>query len=213
MKNVRAAGPLVVLFALGTLVAAGCGAKPTTGASQAASLPSVAGSPQAVGAEQPVKAEQNPAGDIPDSQAFVPFQSSAGGYTVDAPEGWARTTTADGVTFSDKLDGERIQVAQATAAPTAANARDSFVATLMKSGRAVQVSKVQDVQLPAGSAVLVAYSSNSEPDAVTGKQVRQENEAYLLFSNGKLATLTLWAPLGADNVDQWQRIVHSFRWV
>jgi hypothetical protein len=86
------------------------------------------------------------------------------------------------------------------------------VADLQRSGRAVQVNKVQDVQLPSGSAVLVDYSSNSDPDPVTGKQVRLEDNAYLFYKDGKLATLVVWAPQGADNVDQWQQMAQSFRW-
>ena len=68
------------------------------------------------------------------------------------------------------------------------------------------------VTLPGGNAILVDYTSNSEPDAVTGKQVRLENNAFIFYNNGKLATLTLWAPVGADNVDQWKRMSESFRW-
>jgi hypothetical protein len=68
------------------------------------------------------------------------------------------------------------------------------------------------VPLPAGPVVQLDYTSNSEPDPVTSKQVRLENNAYLFYKNGKLATLTLWAPLGADNVDQWQQMAQSFRW-
>jgi len=48
---------------------------------------------------------------------------------------------------------------------------------------------------------------------VTNKQVRLENNRYLFFHNGQLATLTLSAPVGADNVDQWARIAGSFKWV
>jgi hypothetical protein len=73
--------------------------------------------------------------------------------------------------------------------------------------------KVSDVQLPSGHAVLIVYTSNSDPNPVTGKQVRIENNSYLYFKNGTLATLTLWAPVGADNVDQWARISRSFKWV
>jgi len=69
------------------------------------------------------------------------------------------------------------------------------------------------VKLPGGNAVVVKYTSNSEPNAVTNKKVRLENETYLFFQNGKEAKVTLWAPQGADNVDQWQRMAKSFRWI
>lgn len=163
-------------------------------------------------AEQPLAPETNPPGDIPDNQAFITFSSATDGYQLQVPEGWGRTTTGTDVRFVDKLDGVQVTLASASAAPTAASAQTTQVADLQRSGRAVQVGKVQDVQLPAGPAVLLDYTSNSDPDPVTGKQVRLENSAYLFYKDGKVATVTLWAPLGSDNVDQWQQIAHSFRW-
>ena len=56
------------------------------------------------------------------------------------------------------------------------------------------------------------YASNSDPNPVTNKRIRVENETYVFFKNGKEAMLTVWAPQGADNVDQWQRMAKSFRW-
>lgn len=105
-----------------------------------------------------------------------------------------------------------MNVADEPNAITAATVKNKQAVELQKSGKAVQIAKVKDVQLPSGKAVAIAYTSNSEPDAVTGKQIRLENNSYLFFRNGKLATLRLWAPQGADNVDQWQRISRSFRW-
>jgi hypothetical protein len=162
--------------------------------------------------ETPVAPEKNPPGDIPDSQVFITYRPADGQYQLEVPEGWARSSQGSEVSFVDKLDGVKVAFGQASSAPTAASVQTNEVAALLKSGRAVQVDKVQDVQLPSGLAVLISYSSNSEPDPVTGKQVRLENNMYLYFHNGRLATLTLWAPLGADNVDQWQRISQSFRW-
>ncbi len=177
------------------------------------STPSAPPQASVVQNEKPVAPEKNPPGDIPDSQVFVAYRSAEGGYQLEVPEGWARSTQEADVSFVDKLDGVKVTITQAPAALTAASARTNEVATLLKSSRAVQVDKIRDVQLPAGAAVLVEYSSNSDPDPVTGKQVRLENNMYLFFQSGKLTTLTLWAPLGADNVDQWQRMAQSFRWL
>jgi hypothetical protein len=142
----------------------------------------------------------------------VVFASPSGGYLLQVPEGWARTDNGADVRFVSKLDGVQVAITSASTAPTAASVQASQVADLQRSGRAVQVNKVQDVQLPSGSAVLVDYSSNSDPDPVTGKQVRLEDNAYLFYKDGKLATLVAWAPQGADNVDQWQQMAQSFRW-
>lgn len=162
--------------------------------------------------EQPVAPEQNPPGDIPDTQAFVKYTSAAGSYEFEAPEGWARTESGPDVSFVDKLDGVTLTITDTASPVTAASVRNNQVAALQKSRRAVEVTAVKDVTLPGGAAVFIVYTSNSEPNSVTGKQVRLENNAYLFYKGGKLAILTMWAPLGADNVDQWQRMSQSFRW-
>lgn len=163
--------------------------------------------------EKPVAPEKNPPGDIPDNQAFVVYNSSLGGYKLEVPEGWARQANAKNVSFTDKLNGLEVVVTDQAQPLTAATVKAKQAVALEKAGRAVQIVNVKDVQLPSGKAVLVEYTSNSQPDAVTGKQIRLENNSYLFFKNGKLATLTLYAPQGADNVDQWQRISQSFRWL
>src|SRR6202165_4866228 len=40
--------------------------------------------------ETAVAPEVNPPGDIPDSQAFVTFKNSTGGYQLEVPEGWSQ---------------------------------------------------------------------------------------------------------------------------
>lgn len=176
--------------------------------------------PASTGTEAPITAsesavapEVSPAGDIPDTQAFVKYHSAAGGYELDVPEGWARTENGPAVTFVNKIDGVQVTVAPAAAAPTAASVQANEAKQIQSAGRAVAVANVTEVALPNGKAVLIKYQSNSEPNQVTNKQVRLENEAYVFFKNGKTATLTLWAPQGADNVDQWQRMSKSFRWL
>ncbi len=163
--------------------------------------------------ETPIAPENNPPGDIPDNQVFVSFASSAGGYKLDVPEGWARTANGANATFTDnKFNGVAVDVTNAAAAPTVASVRASVIPMLEQSGRAAQVQKVEQVSLPGGSAVRMTYTANSDPNTVTGKQIRLENERYIFFKNGNAATLTLSAPQGADNVDQWQRMAKSFAW-
>jgi len=171
--------------------------------SHACSLPPAAPSP-----------DSNPqVGDIPDTQVFVTYASSSGGYQLEVPEGWARSTRGTEVSFVEKLDGVQVSLAKASLAPTANSVSTNQAVTLEQSGQAIRNVCLQDVRLHGKPAVLMVYTSDSDPDPVTGKQVRLENNAYLFFKNGKLATLRLWAPLGADNVDQWKLISRSFRWV
>lgn len=169
-------------------------------------------SPRSVlAAETAVAPEKNPPGDIPDSQVFVVYASPLG-FSIKVPEGWARRDGVNGAVFSDKYNQIWIEAGTAGAAPTKASVTQNEAATLLKTGRAVVIRTVTDVTLPAGPAVRIAYTSNSEPNAVTGKQIRQENERYLFFKAGKLVSLDLAAPLGADNADQWKLMTDSFRW-
>jgi hypothetical protein len=152
--------------------------------------------------------EKNPPGDIPDDQVFVSYTSPVGGYSLKVPEGWARSEKGADVDFIDKLDGVAVAVASATATPTAKD----VVAGLAKPEKAVRLVSTKEIRLPAGQALLIKYESDSETNPVTNKRTRLENEAYVFYKNGKTATLTLWAPKGADNVDQWKLMSESFRW-
>jgi hypothetical protein len=169
------------------------------------------GSLPAFAAEKAVPAEKNPPGDIPDTQVFIDYTSPQG-FTIKVPEGWARSDRADGASFIDKLDGVVVSMSKADAAPTVESAKADYVQKLEATGRAIRVSAVKQVKLPAGAAIRIVYTSNSEPNAVTSKQVRLENERYLYFKDGKLVTLELYAPKGADNIDQWQLMSNSLRW-
>jgi hypothetical protein len=181
----------------------------TTACGSAVALAAM-GSP-AMAQEQPVATEKNPPGDIPDSQVFILYRSPLG-FSLKIPEGWARADRTDGASFADKYDSVDVSVASAAAAPTAESAVNNDVVALMKSARAAKVSAVKDVRLPAGPAVLIVYTSNSAPNAVTSKQIRIENNRYLYYRAGKLVTLDLSAPAGADNVDQWKLMSDSFHW-
>jgi hypothetical protein len=166
----------------------------------------------AIAAEKPLAPEKNPPGDIPDSQVFVNYASYQWGYEIEVPEGWARTTKGSNVIFTDKLDGLSVMVTNAPDAPNVESIRKNQAELLKKTGRAVRIRGIRNIRLSNGPALLMVYQSNSELDPVVNKQVRLENSSYFYYKNGKLAELRLWAPLGADNFDQWDRISNSFRW-
>jgi hypothetical protein len=161
--------------------------------------------------ETAVAPEKNPPGDIPDNQVFITYKSPQG-FSLKIPEGWARKEGTAGVLFADKYGRIEVTVAPSQTTPTAASTRNSEAADLGKSERAANISIVKDVKLPSGPAVQIIYTSNSDPNPVTNKQIRLENERYLIAHNGKLATLTMSAPAGADNADQWKLMADSFRW-
>ena len=165
------------ILALGV---AGCGGSSSSKGSNASTVN--AGAP-----------EVNPAGDIPDNQAFVAYAPPGGGYSVKVPEGWARTASGGATTFSDKLNSIRMETMATGSEPKPAG------------------SKVTRVTRKAGPAVLTTYLVQSKADAVTGKTRMNAVEQYAFAHKGKDVVLTLTGPKGADNVDPWKIVTDSLR--
>ena len=134
------------------------------------------------------------------------------GYSLKVPEGWARSGTPAAVSFASKLDGLSVNVPSMARQPTPDWARNTYARQLVDNGRAVSDVRVESLKRPAGTVLRISYRVNSEPNPVTSRQVRLEAQRYLFWKKGKLATLRLWAPAGADNVDQWKLMSESFRW-
>jgi hypothetical protein len=173
-------------------------------------VPSVA-SVFAASIEAPVAAEVSPAGDIPDNQVFVPFDSPAG-FSLQVPEGWARTDAGNQTVFTDKYNRISLEVRDLSQTLDLALVKAKLVPEIEQSGRAVKIQDILETKLNAGTAIRVIYESNSEPNAVTNKQVRLQDERFFFANGQKLVALDLSAPKGADNVDQWSLISSSFRW-
>jgi antitoxin (DNA-binding transcriptional repressor) of toxin-antitoxin stability system len=160
-------------------------------------------------AEVAVAPENNPPGDIPDSQVFIDYAGP--GFAVQVPEGWSRNDVAGGAVFTDKYNFVEISSAPASAAPTLDSVQAGVVVDMTADGRAVAVSRISQVTLQGGPAARIEYQSNSEPNAVTGKQIRLDRVRYLYFANGQVVTLDMAAPAGADNVDQWLLMANSVK--
>jgi PsbP len=195
------------------VAAAGCGgssanrtttraAQPTTTKPRATTV-SAPTSPGALQAEANAAA----AGDIPDNQIFLAFQSSHAGYSIKYPEGWAQQGSGRTVVFRDKNNLVRIVVARGKV-PNAGSVRDALAHL---GGVKVQVAP-QPVGLPTGRAVRVVYSTVSAPNAVTGKRVTLIVDRYYLSRAGRTAVIDLGTPQGVDNVDAYRLMIESFRW-
>jgi hypothetical protein len=211
---------LIATFVL-TLGLAACGgsggrygqASPPVGTTS----PSVSTPPPATGqtpvpTESPIPPEDHPPGDIPDDAQFVPYRSTAGGFAISVPEGWARTTSKGSVSFTDKLNTVVVTWNAAASAPTVASATADEVPQIEQSSRAFTLVDVSAGSLPAGPSVLVRYQANSDPNPVTGKQYRLDVLRYELFKSGEEVGITLLSPVGADNVDPWNVVTQSFAW-
>ncbi|HEV7450545.1 MAG TPA: hypothetical protein VGO16_03995 [Pseudonocardiaceae bacterium] len=156
--------------------------------------------------------ESNPAGDIPDNQAYVPYTSPQGWYTVSVPEGWSRAVRGPAVVFTDKLNTVTLETRPQPAAPDVASARAQELPALQASVPGYQPGQVTMVTRAAGPAVLITYGAPSPPDPVTGKTTTDAVERYEFWKAGQELILTLSGPQGADNADPWHRITDSVRW-
>ena len=199
--------PVVVLAT--ALLVAGCGsskssAPSATGPATTASAKTTTSSPPSA-----LQAEATSAatGDIPDNQVFLGFRNAAARYSMKYPEGWAQQGTAGRVTFRDKNNIVRVVVA-AGAAPTAASVRTDL--GRLKGAR-VQ-SGPQRLKISGASAFKVVYTTQSAPNAVTGKRVTLTVDRYYLSRAGKEAIVDLGTPVGVDNVDAYRLMIESFRW-
>ncbi|MFD9667104.1 hypothetical protein ACFWAY_36785 [Rhodococcus sp. NPDC059968] len=149
-------------------------------------------------------------GDIPDDQAFVevtPFP----GFAVKVPEGWEMTAAGPAVTFTDKLNAITVDSGFAATAPSE-TAVHQDVDQQFASAAGYVAGTVTSVTRPAGTAVEATYRIAGPTNPVSGKSVTDEVERYEFFRDGQLVTLTLSAPVGADNVDPWRTVTDSFRW-
>jgi hypothetical protein len=194
-RPVLAAGAVALALAL-----AGCGASSSTDGGTAAKP------------VDPNSAEVSPPGDIPDNQAFVSYTPPGSDFSVKVPEGWARTSAAGAVTFSDKLNLISMQEVTAGAPLTVARATQVEVPKLAKTVAGFQTGKVDRVTRLGGTAIRISYLADAKPDPVTGKAGQDAVERYMFFKSGHEVVLTLSGPKGADNVDPWKIVSDSVQW-
>lgn len=208
---------LVTAIAMSAVVLSGCGGS-DNGSRASSTTASTAAAPTTAGRARTSTTAPGPnpnapeivaPGDIPDNQAFVPYQS-AGGFTVKVPEGWSRTDiAADHVSFSDKYNTIDLRWQPRPAPPTEASLQSELEA---QAPPGYTLTKVATVQRPAGPVVVATYGRTSDPNAVTGKRIVLDVEQYEFWHNGTSATVTLSGAKGSDNVDPWKTVTDSLTW-
>ncbi|HET8893657.1 MAG TPA: hypothetical protein VFM96_06130 [Gaiellaceae bacterium] len=196
-----AARGLLPVFALVAL--AGCGAThhataTTTSPPPRTTTSAAAPPPSALQAEATSKA----AGDIPDNQVFLRLSSPLG-FSMKYPEGWAQLTRGSTLTIRDKNNIVRVVVT--SGAPTVASIRQGLRASHVTAGPT-------KVTISGASAYKVSYTTQSAPNAVTGKRVTLVVDRYYLVHAGKEAIVDLGTPVGVDNVDAYRMMIESFQW-
>jgi len=210
MRRIVLASVVVVL----AVALAGCGgtshtAATTPATTQATTAPSVSPTTTAAGSPGALQAEANAAaaGDIPDNQVFLVFHNARAGYSMKYPEGWAQYGSGKAVVFRDKNNIVRIDVGSGPA-PTVATIRQE----LRRLKGAHVVSAPQPMRLAGSRAYKVVYSTESAPNAVTGKRVTLLVDRYYLAAGSRRAVVDLGTPQGVDNVDAYRLMIESFRW-
>jgi hypothetical protein len=204
---------LVVLAAAGLCASACSSGSGSTSAPQATSSAAVSSSAASSPAgAAPAGTETPPPGDIPDTTTYVAFRPASGQYEVKVPEGWARTVAPAAVFFTDKLNVISVYTTKASA-PTVALAQAVEIPAIKRPLHGFALTGVSVVSRSAGTAVLIRYSADSQPDPVTGKVYKDAIERYEFYKNGTEAVVLLGAPAGADNVDPWRTVTNSFRWL
>lgn len=209
MPTIRHRAGVAAAIAAMSLLAA-CASSSRSATSGAATTTAATASTQP-GGPNPNAPETNPAGDIPDNQVFVPY-TGAGGFTVEVPEGWARTEASSAVTFTDNLNSIRLETVAAANAPTISSAQRDEVPAIKASSTSYTAGNVTSVGRRGGDAVLITYQADSAPNPVTGRRIRVAVERYEFWRSGTEAILTLSGPVGADNVDPWRIVSDSFGW-
>jgi hypothetical protein len=203
----------VAICGLGTTACGSSGSSSSTSATSpspaSSSTAAPSGSNSGSGA---LSADANSAatGDIPDTQNYLVFSNRKAGYSMKYPEGWSQLGSADNVTFRDKNNLVRVKVSNGTA-PTPAAVTGQLKA-LSASSPTLAVTSVKAISLGGQQAVKATYSTESAPNAVTGKRVLLLVDRYALSKGGKVATVDLGTPKGVDNVDAYRMMIQSFRW-
>jgi hypothetical protein len=154
----------------------------------------------------------NDPGDIPDNQAFVPFTSADGTFTLTVPEGWAQKADGTAIVFSSKANSVRIEQAQAAVAPDPGSVKATQIPGLQATVPGFKAGSVASVERKSGPVLQINYNATSAADPVTGKSLSLAVERYEFWKAGTTVTVTLAAPDGSDNVDPWRKITDSFQW-
>ena len=132
-------------------VLVGCGTSGTA--------PSGSGAGSSTAAAAPP--ETNPAGDIPDKQAFVPFTPPGGLVAVSVPEGWARSTDGGATIFTDKLNTVRIETRPLATAPNTQSVSLDELPIIASSTPGYRSGTVSAVQRTAGPVMLITRRTRS----------------------------------------------------
>lgn len=163
-------------------------------------------------AEKPVTSQKTISGDIPDSQVFIVYKTPYN-FQLDVPEGWTQSSSNNSISFIKDFDGIRVSTESCKYPLTLSYINQYQIPALKNAEQAIKIEKVENVKLKNAQSIVVYYISNSKMNKIANKEVQLENRIYYIKHNNMLITIKLWAPLGSDNKDQWNRISNSINFI
>ena len=83
----------------------------------------------------------------------------------------------------------------------------------MHAGDFVANVRIEPIALPAGPANRAEYETSATAPGAGDTRAHFSANAYLVRRGGRCALITLWAPFGAQDADQWRHVARSFRWL
>jgi hypothetical protein len=208
----------VVVSGMLALTAAGCGNSSSSSSSVSSSSSNTAVSTQSAGttaAGAPVgalsqEAQSATKGDIPDNQIYLSYSDPQAGYSIKYPEGWTRSGSPNDITFAAKNNRVHIVIANG-AAPSVAEV-SAELTKLRASTPTLSFSPPKAINLTSGPAIKASYTTQSAPNAVTGKSVQLIVDRYEFAHGAKRATVDLGTAQGVDNIDAYRMMINSFKW-
>lgn len=162
-------------------------------------------------ADTDLRGSRGPPTETADTEGLVAYSSQAG-YALLVPAGWARSGSGTDVEFAHGQNRVSVIVTGATLAPTLAWIERFYLPSLAWSRPDIHIDAVAEVELAAGLAIRIDYSSGPDPGQLANRHGRLSHVRYLYFHNGRMAALDLSSAPGIDLQRQWQRIARSFRW-
>jgi hypothetical protein len=202
----------VILSALGAAACGSSSSSSSVSSAQPAQGPAPTGTTGTAGGAGTLSADANSAatGDIPDNQVFLVFRDPQAGFSMKYPEGWTQAGSAGSVTFRNKNNLVQVKI---TSGPTPTPALVTQQLSALKGADpSLTVRSAQTVSIGGHQAVKTVYTTQSAPNAVTGRRVLLIVDRYELTQRGKLAIVDLGTPKGVDNVDAYRKMIESFQW-
>jgi hypothetical protein len=141
------------------------------------------------------------------------FNFLPGACTVQIPAAWQCVGHGAQIGFVAPHRGVRLRISAAIRPPAVHEVLTGPLADLIRAGSApTTVHSVREVALAEGPVVRVQYETGLKSSRADEKKVPLAHEAYLFYKGGRVVTLTLWAPVGLDDISLRRRIVESFSW-